>query len=75
MEELMEILRDLRPDVDFEKETALIDDGILGSFDVTALVNEIMDVFDIEISMADMEPENFNSAQAMYEFIQSQQQK
>ena len=74
MEELMEILRDLRPDVDFEKETALIDDGILGSFDITALVNEIMDVFDIEISMADMEPENFNSAQAMYEFIQSQKE-
>ncbi len=71
MEELMEILRDLRPDVDFEKETALIDDGILGSFDITALVNEIMDAFDVEISMADMEPENFNSAQAMYEFIQS----
>ena len=71
MEDLMEILRDLRPDVDFETETALIDDGILGSFDITALVNEIMDVFDIEISMADLEPENFNSAQAIYEFIQS----
>ena len=71
MEELMEILRDLRPDVDFETETALIDDGILGSFDITALVNEIMDVFDVEISMADLEPENFNSAQAIYEFIQT----
>ena len=72
MEDLMEILRDLRPDVDFETETALIDDGILGSFEITALVNEIMDEFDIEISMADLEPENFNSAQAIYEFIQSQ---
>ena len=71
MEDLMEILRDLRPDVDFETETALIDDGILGSFDITALVNEIMDVFDVQISMADLEPENFNSAQAIYEFIQS----
>ncbi len=71
MEDLMEILRDLRPDVDFEKETALIDDGILGSFDITALVNEIMDEFDVTISMADLEPENFNSAQAIYEFIQS----
>lgn len=71
MEELMEILQDLRPDVDFERETALIDDGILGSFDITALVNEIMDEFDVEISMADLEPENFNSAQAIYEFIQS----
>ena len=72
MEDLMEILRELRPDVDFERETALIDDGVLGSFDITALVNEIMDVFDVEISMADLEPENFNSAEAIYEYIQSQ---
>ena len=71
MEELMEILRELRPDVDFEKETALIDDGVLGSFDITALVNEIMDVFDVEIDMADLEPENFNSAEAIYDYIQS----
>ena len=71
MEDLMEILRDLRPDVDFETETALIDDGILSSFEITALVNEIMDEFGIQISMADLEPENFNSAQAIYEFIQS----
>ena len=71
MEELMDILRELRPDVDFEKEDALIDDGILGSFDVTALINELMDVFDVEISMADLEPENFNSAQAIWDFVQS----
>ena len=57
MEELMEILRELRPDVDFEKEDALI--------------NELMDVFDVEISMADLEPENFNSAQAIYDFVMS----
>ena len=56
MDKLMEILRELRPDVDFETETALIDDGILGSFDITALVNEIMDEFDVTISMADLEP-------------------
>ena len=71
MEDLMEILRELRPDVDFERETALIDDGILGSFDITALVNEIMDVFDVEIDMADLEPENFNSAEAIHNYIQS----
>ena len=71
MEQLMEILRGLRPDVDFENETALIDDGILGSFDITSLVNEIMDEFDVELNMADLDPENFNSAEAMWEFIQS----
>lgn len=71
MEELMEILTELRPDVDFENETALIDDGILGSFDITALVNELMDVFDVELDMADLEPENFNSAEAIYDYIMS----
>jgi acyl carrier protein len=74
MEELMDILRELRPDVDFERETALIDDGILGSFDITALVNEIMDVFDVTISMADLEPENFNSVEAIYDYILSQKE-
>ncbi len=71
MEQLMELLRELRPDVDFETETALIDDGILGSFDITSLVNGIMDEFDVELNMADLEPENFNSAEAIWEFIQS----
>ena len=71
MEQLMDILRELRPDVDFETETALIDDGILSSFDITALVNEIMDEFDVELDMSDLEPENFNSAEAIYEFILS----
>lgn len=71
MEQLMEILRELRPDVDFETEKALVDDGILGSFDITALVNTLMDEFDVEMSMADLEPESFNSAEAMWEYIQS----
>ena len=71
MEQLMELLRDLRPDVDFETETALIDDGILGSFDITSLVNSIMDEFDVKMDMSDLEPENFNSAEAIWDFIQS----
>jgi len=71
MDELMEILQEIRPDVDFASETALIDDGILGSFDITAMVNEIMDIYDVEISMADLEPENFNSVEAIWDFIQS----
>ena len=71
MEQLMELLRDLRPDVDFERETALIDDGILSSFDITSLVNELMEEFDVELDIADLEPENFNSAEDIWELIQS----
>ena len=71
MEQLMEILQGLRPDVDFETETALIDDGVLSSFDITSLVNELMEEFDVELDIADLEPENFNSAEDIWELIQS----
>lgn len=62
-QELMDILTDLRPDVDFETETALIDDHILESFDIVSLVAALNDAFDIEIGAKDLVPENFNSSQ------------
>ena len=68
-EELMEILREQRPDVDFEVEQALIDDEILDSFDIVSLVSELNDNFDIAINVDDLLTENFNSADAMLELI------
>ncbi|MGN0502885.1 MAG: phosphopantetheine-binding protein [Ruminococcus sp.] len=73
MDELMEILEELRPDVDFENETALIDDGVLDSFDIVALVGELNDAFDIEIKPNNLVPENFNSAEAMMTLIEQLQ--
>lgn len=73
MDELMEILEELRPDVDFENETALIDDGVLDSFDIVALVGELNDAFDIEIKPNNLVPENFNSAEAMMALIEKLQ--
>lgn len=68
-QKLMEILNDLRPDVEFETETKLIDDGILDSFDIVSLVSELNSEFDIEINVMDLEPVNFNSVKAMLELI------
>ena len=73
MDELIEILEELRPDVDFENETALIDDGVLDSFDIVALVGELNDAFDIEIKPNNLVPENFNSAEAMMALIEQLQ--
>ena len=73
MDELMEILEELRPDVDFENETALIDDGVLDSFDIVALVGEFNDAFDIEIKPNNLVPENFNSAKAIMALIEQLQ--
>lgn len=68
-ETLMEILGDLRPDVDFEHETNLISGGILESFDIVSLVSELTDEFDITIRPKDLIPENFNSVDAMLALI------
>ncbi len=70
MEELMEILQDLHPDVDFETEEHLVDDKILDSFDIVSLIAEINESFDIAITARDILPENFNSAKALYDLIQ-----
>ena len=69
MDELMQILEELRPDVDFANEKQLIADGILESFDIVSLVGELNEEFDIEIKPNDLIPENFNSAEAMYALI------
>lgn len=70
MEELLEILKSIRPDVDYENETALIDDGILDSFDVVAIISEIDDQFGVQIRINELDPENFNSSEAIWNLIQ-----
>lgn len=68
-ETVLEILKDIRSDIDFENETALIDDDMLESLDIVAIVGEFNEEFDVEISVEDLLPENFNSVDAMVELI------
>lgn len=70
MEELLEILSDLHPEIDFMNHNALIDEGILDSFDIVTLISEINENFDVVISAEHIIPENFNSAEALYELIE-----
>ena len=64
-EKIKEILMDICPEVDFEKETKLISDGILASFDIVSMVAELGDEFDITIGPKDLIAENFNSLDAI----------
>ncbi len=65
MEKIIEILKTIRSDVDFATADKLIDDGILDSFDIVAVVAELCEAFDITITVDDMEPENFNNVAAI----------
>lgn len=70
MEQLLELLKGIRPDVDFENETALIDDGILDSFDVVSIISELDDQFDVQIRITELDPENFNSVESIWKLVQ-----
>ena len=70
-ERLLSILLDVCPDVDFECERALIDDGLIESLDLVSIVTGIMDEFDVELNVDDLLPENFNSVAAMLALIEA----
>lgn len=70
MEELMELLSALKPEIDFETEKELIDDGLLESFDVITLIAEIEDQFGIEVPAEEILPENFNSAEEIWTLLE-----
>ena len=70
MEQLLAILRDLHPDVDFEREEGLIDRGILDSFDVISIAAELDAGMGVSLPAEELVPENFNSAKALYALVQ-----
>ena len=69
----IEILSEICPGIDFETETTLIDDGLIDSLDIVAVVTELMEAFDVELGVDDLTPENFNSVEAIEELIESKQ--
>ncbi|MDY4783312.1 acyl carrier protein [Pygmaiobacter massiliensis] len=69
MEKLIEILKEIREDVDYTTCTTLIDDGIFDSFDIIQTINELNEAFEIEIPATEIIPENFNSAQTLWDMI------
>ena len=73
MEELLRIMSEVRPDIDFEHEEHLIDNEMLDSLDIVAIVTDVNDEFDVQINVNDLLPENFNSAEALYDLIKKLQ--
>lgn len=70
MEKLLELLKRVKPEVDFESNEHLIDNEELDSFDIVSIVAAVEEEFDVQITAKDVVPENFNSAEALYNLIQ-----
>lgn len=70
METVINILSNLKPGVDFTQEQDLVNRQILTSMEIMLLTGELNDAFDIEITLPYIIPENFSSAQAIYDMVQ-----
>jgi len=70
METVLEILRGLHPEIDFESCDSLVDDKIIDSFDIVSIISDLNDEFDITIPAEEIVPENFNSARAIYAMVE-----
>mgnify|MGYP002524819147 FL=1 len=70
MEEFISMLKGIKPNVDFEKEEALVDDGLIESLDIISIISEISDKYGVQIPSDEIIPEKFNSAKALYELVQ-----
>ena len=75
LERIIEILEEIKSDVDFTMEDQLVDGGILDSFDIVALVSELKGEFDVEIGIEDLTPENFNSAETICNLVEMLQEE
>ena len=70
MEALLNILKELHPEVDFETCDTLIDDKILDSFDIISIITSVNTEYDVASPAEEIIPENFNSAEALYDLIE-----
>ncbi len=69
-EKIIEILNEIKSGVDYKNEKGIVDNGVLHSFDIITLVRKLSDEFDVEITAAELLPENFNSVEAIAEMIE-----
>ena len=70
MNELLEALKRANPKIDYESSDKLVTDKVIDSIDMTSILAELEETFDIEIDMEYIVPENFDSVEAMWKMVQ-----
>lgn len=70
MKKLLEILEEIKPGVDFKNSKNMIEEGLIDSFDIITIITEINSEFDIDFTVADIMPENFETVETLYNTIE-----
>ncbi len=69
-DELLDVLEDLNPGVDYENCTTLVTDRFIDSLTMVALIPELEDAFDVEIPPVEIIAKNFDSVDAMLALLE-----
>jgi acyl carrier protein len=70
MNDIMEMLEELRPEFDFTESDNFIEDGLLDSFDIISLSNMLEEKYGITIDGLDIVPENYSSVEAIAALVE-----
>ena len=68
--EVLKVLLDEYPNIDFESSDALVDQGVLDSLTITGIIAALSMEFGIMIPYEDITEDNFNSVDAMAAMVE-----
>lgn len=69
MEQIYEMLAEIRPENDFRSSSDYVEDGFLDSFDIITLIDMLEEKTGAKIDGLDIVPENFCSAEAIVNLV------
>ena len=69
-DEILEILAEAVPSVDFLESDTMMDDGILDSLTIVQIIGELSVEYDIDFIFEDLVPENFNSIDGIVALVE-----
>jgi len=69
---IIAIIQEMKNSQDIESDTALIDSGLLDSFDVITLLMELEEVFGVLIPGEEIVPDNLGSVQDLARLVEKQ---
>ncbi len=71
--QILQILKEERPEVDFESSTDLVSDGLIDSFEIVMLTTEFEKKFSVNVPGEEIVPDAFATIAAMANLVRKLQ--
>ena len=70
VDEVLKVLKEEYPDIDFMSSDSLVQDGIINSLTLVGIISALSMEFGIEITFQDINEENFKSVRAIAALVE-----